>query len=70
MKYLIALFLLVSPGFAWQGEGRCTRGSSGRLNRVLRCRIKRLQRFLGLAGADAVLKNEGVILGRQAIRPN
>lgn len=25
MKYLIALFLLVSPGFAWQGEGRCAR---------------------------------------------
>ena len=43
MKYLIALFLLVSPGFAWQGEGRCgARGSSGRLNRVLRCRIERL----------------------------
>lgn len=42
MKYLIALFLLVSPGFAWQGQGRCARGSSGRLNRVLRCRIERL----------------------------
>ena len=42
MKYLIALFLIVSPGFAWQSEGRCGRGSSGRLNRVLRCRIERL----------------------------
>ena len=42
MKYLIALCLIVSPGFAWQGEGRCARGSSGWLNRVLRCRIERL----------------------------
>jgi hypothetical protein len=70
MKYLIALFLLVSPGFAWQGEGRCVRGRSGRLNRVLRWRIDRSLRFLWLAGADAGLKNEGVILGRQTIRPN
>ena len=42
MKYLIALFLLVSPGFAWQGEGCCVMIRSGRLNRVLRCRIERL----------------------------
>ena len=42
MKYLIAQFLLVSPGFAWQGDARCARGSSGRLNRVLRWRIERL----------------------------
>ena len=42
MKYLIALFLLVSAGFAWQSEGHCARGSSGRLNQVLRCRIERL----------------------------
>lgn len=42
MKYLIALFLLVSPGFAWQGQGRCVRGRSGQLNRVLRWRIDRL----------------------------
>ena len=42
MKYLIALFLLVSPGFAWQGEGRFVMSRSGRLNRVLRWRIDRL----------------------------
>ena len=43
MKYLIALLLLDhSELLPWQGEGRCARGSSGRLNRVLRWRIDRL----------------------------